>query len=63
MVLESRMRCVACGSIDPSMYDARVLCCEPSFPVERHHPLVGWDWIWLSPESIMYWTPSGGRPL
>ncbi len=41
---------------------------RPSLPVEEpahllEEELTGWDWIWMHPESIMYWTASGCRPL
>jgi len=57
-------RCNSCSS---------TYCCltsGPWLPVEEpahllvndEDELVGWDWIWGHPESILYWTSSGCRP-
>jgi len=56
------IRCNECGSIDPSWYDARSVCCRPWVQLEPLH-LTGWDWVWGSPQSIMFWGPSGCRSI
>lgn len=64
MVLESWLSCKQCfdkGS--PCMAHDGVpgnWSPPPILPVEvLEDLLLGWDWVWLSPDSIMYWTPSG----
>jgi len=35
---------------------------NPSSLYVRTDELTGWDWVWMSPESILYWTVSGAWP-
>ncbi len=55
------MRCVHCDRIDGRLWDGPFPCCQPMFPVEHQEAEDFWDWTWLNPESILYWSPSGDR--
>lgn len=55
------IRCVHCDRIDGRLWDGPVPCCQPTVPLELIDVEDFWDWSWLNPESILFWTPSGGR--
>ena len=55
------IRCVHCDRIDGRLWDGPFPCCQPSVPLELLDAEDFWDWSWLNPESILFWTPSGGR--
>ncbi len=55
------IRCIHCDRIDGRLWDGPVPCCQPLFSVDDQEAEDFWDWSWLNPESILFWTPSGGR--
>ena len=51
------IRCCECNAVDPSTWGGPNPCCAPPLPVEATpHLLVGWDRVYLSPESITSYT-------
>lgn len=56
------LRCVHCHRIDGHQWGGPVPCCtlELESPVEIElETLEGWDWVFLDPNSIVWWSPHG----